>query len=119
MNKFQILITLCLTLILSVSVISCTEQYSEPKSLDEVLADQDDWLKERFDARHPKETLEFFGIQPGMTVVDVLPSSGWYSRILLPYLGRNGQYIGADYSVDTYALIGFPEERLKDKICVI
>jgi predicted methyltransferase len=44
--------------------------------------------------RHPAETLAFFRIKPGMTVADYMPSSGWYTRILVPYLGDEGTYIG-------------------------
>lgn len=44
--------------------------------------------------RHPAETLAFFRIKPGMTVADYMPSGGWYTRILVPYLGEKGQYIG-------------------------
>lgn len=44
--------------------------------------------------RHPAETLAFFRIKPGMTVADYMPSNGWYTRILVPYLGDKGQYLG-------------------------
>ena len=44
--------------------------------------------------RHPFETLDFFGVEPGMTVVDYMPAGGWYTRILVPYLGAEGRYIG-------------------------
>jgi predicted methyltransferase len=44
--------------------------------------------------RHPDETLSFFKVKPGMTVVDYMPSSGWYTRVLVPYLGEDGHYIG-------------------------
>jgi len=44
--------------------------------------------------RHPFETLDFFGVKPGMTVVDYMPAGGWYTRILVPYLGAEGRYIG-------------------------
>ncbi len=44
--------------------------------------------------RHPAETLAFFRIQPGMTVADYMPSGGWFTRILVPYLGDKGTYIG-------------------------
>lgn len=44
--------------------------------------------------RHPAETLAFFGVEPGMTVVDYMPAEGWYSRVLIPYLGPDGTYIG-------------------------
>lgn len=44
--------------------------------------------------RNPAETLAFFRVEPGMTVVDYMPASGWYTRVLAPYLGTEGQYIG-------------------------
>ncbi len=40
--------------------------------------------------RHPLETLTFFGLQPGMTVVEFWPGAGWYTEILGPYLARGG-----------------------------
>ena len=49
--------------------------------------------------RHPAETLAFFRVRPGMTVVDYTPSSGWYTRILVPYLGTDGRYIGLNPDV--------------------
>ena len=48
--------------------------------------------------RHPKETLLFFGIQPGMTVVEVWPSAGWWTEILAPLLKERGQYYAAYYA---------------------
>ncbi len=85
------------------------------EKLDAVLAAQADDAKARYQWRHPKETLEFFGVEPGMVVVDVLPGEGWYDKILLPYLGSDGKVIGADYSLDMWALFGEfapnPEEQ--------
>ena len=79
-----------------------------------VLDQQPDDMKARYAYRHPQETLEFFGIEPGMLVVEALPGQGWYTKILLPYLGTEGQLIGADYSMDMYPLFGFfSEERLE------
>jgi predicted methyltransferase len=46
--------------------------------------------------RHPAETLDFFRVEPGMTVADFMPATGWYSRVLIPYLGSEGTYIGVD-----------------------
>lgn len=40
--------------------------------------------------RHPQETLTFFGIKPGMTVIELWPGVGWYTAILAPWLARNG-----------------------------
>jgi predicted methyltransferase len=49
--------------------------------------------KARDQYRHPGETLAFFQLEPGMTVVDYVPADGWYARIIAPYLGPNGRYI--------------------------
>lgn len=46
-------------------------------------------------ARHPYETLSFFGIKPDMTVVELSPGGGWYTEILAPYLHDNGKLIAA------------------------
>ncbi|MES2495369.1 MAG: methyltransferase [Pseudomonadota bacterium] len=43
--------------------------------------------------RHPAETLAFFDVRPGQTVVEVYPGGGWYSEILAPMLKGNGSYI--------------------------
>jgi len=40
--------------------------------------------------RHPAETLAFFGIKPGDTVVELWPFGGWYTEILAPYLAKGG-----------------------------
>jgi predicted methyltransferase len=71
-----------------------------------ILDAQSDKAKARFEARNPQATLEFFGITPGMTVVDVLPGGGWYSKILIPYLGDDGHMIGVDYSLDMWPEFG-------------
>lgn len=74
--------------------------------LDTILAAGEDSAKARYEARNPKETLMFFGIEPGMTVVDVLPGGGWYTKILLPYLGADGAVIATDYSLDMWPEFG-------------
>lgn len=45
--------------------------------------------------RHPLQTLQFFGIQPNQTVIEITPGGGWYSEILAPYLNAHGHYIAA------------------------
>ncbi|MCH8117211.1 MAG: class I SAM-dependent methyltransferase [Proteobacteria bacterium] len=72
---------------------------------------QPDEVKARYQYRHPRETLEFFGIEPGMTIVEGLPGRGWYTKVLLPYLGGNGHLIGADYSLEMYPLFSFANEE--------
>ncbi len=49
--------------------------------------------------RHPAQTLKFFKVDPGMTVVDYMPSGGWYTRVLVPFLGPSGRYIGLNPDV--------------------
>ncbi len=81
-----------------------------------VLAAQPEETQARYQYRHPQETLEFFGIEPGMTVLEALPGRGWYTKILLAYLGSDGQLFGADYALEMYPLFGFlSEEQLKSK----
>jgi predicted methyltransferase len=45
--------------------------------------------------RHPKATLQLFGVQPDQTVIEITPGGGWYSEILAPLLNDNGHYIAA------------------------
>jgi len=52
----------------------------------------------RNDVRHPVETLQFFGLQRGQTVVEILPSGGWYTEILAPFLKGNGTFYAAHFS---------------------
>ncbi|MCB9591399.1 MAG: class I SAM-dependent methyltransferase [Sandaracinaceae bacterium] len=49
--------------------------------------------RDRF--RHPRETLTFFGIEPGMRVVEISPGGGWYTEILAPYLRESGTLVAA------------------------
>ena len=41
--------------------------------------------------RNPAETLQFFGVEPGMTVVEVSPGGGWYTEVLAPAARTAGQ----------------------------
>jgi predicted methyltransferase len=45
--------------------------------------------------RHPRETLEFFGLKADMTVVELWPGGGWYTEVLAPVLRDHGQLIAA------------------------
>lgn len=55
----------------------------------------------RDDARHPKETLEFFGFAQGQTVVEVSPGGGWYTEILAPVLRGHGKLVAAHFPEDS------------------
>ncbi|MGQ3049707.1 MAG: class I SAM-dependent methyltransferase [Niveispirillum sp.] len=76
-----------------------------------------DTNKARDQWRHPVETLEFFGVEPGMSVVEIWPGGGWYTEVLGPLLNANGRYIAAaadpnGASANTLAAI----QRFKDKL---
>jgi predicted methyltransferase len=43
--------------------------------------------------RHPLETLELFGFQPTMTVLDIGPGEGWYTEIVAPAVAKKGKYV--------------------------
>ncbi|HET6655072.1 MAG TPA: hypothetical protein VFH57_02395 [Gammaproteobacteria bacterium] len=53
--------------------------------------------------RHPVETLEFFGIRPDMTVVELAPAAGWYTEILAPFLHDQGHLIEAAAPADSHS----------------
>lgn len=63
-----------------------------PAMLDRVIAG--DWRpdadKARDAWRHPAESLAFWGLSPGMTVVEFWPGAGWYTEILAPFLQQTG-----------------------------
>lgn len=61
--------------------------------------------------RHPVETLEFFGVEPDMKVVEVWPGGGWYTNILAPWLASGGgTLVAAGFDA---ASIEDPERRAR------
>ena len=51
--------------------------------------------------RHPKESLEFWGLKPGATVVEFWPGAGWYTDILAPFLAAtDGKLYAADLQTE-------------------
>ena len=67
--------------------------------------------------RHPDETLQFFGLRPDMTVVELSPGAGWYTEILAPYLRHSGRLLlAADDPASANAYNRRSAERLKAKL---
>jgi predicted methyltransferase len=63
--------------------------------------------KARDGARHPEASLEFWGLKPGQTVVEISPGGGYWSEILAPYAKQTkGHYIAAT---------GRADQKLPDK----
>ena len=46
---------------------------------------------ERDRNRKPLETLKFFGLEDDMTVLELIPGGGWYTRVLAPVLAEKGK----------------------------
>lgn len=63
-----------------------------PTALEKVIAG--DWRAPADAARdawrHPADSLAFWGLRPGMTVVEFWPGAGWYTDILAPFLEMTG-----------------------------
>jgi predicted methyltransferase len=58
--------------------------------------------KARDQYRHPKQTLNFMGIKPSMSVVEIWPGKGWYTEILAPWLKQgDGHFIAAGFPQNT------------------
>lgn len=66
--------------------------------------------------RHPLATLAWFGVEPGMTVVEIWPGGGWYSEILAPYLRDQGKLYAAGFAADSEVpFYRLNAQKLKDK----
>lgn len=46
--------------------------------------------------RHPRESLSFWGLKPGMAILEIWPGGGYWTEILAPYAkATGGRYIAA------------------------
>lgn len=59
--------------------------------------------KARDTARRPAEVLAFLGVEPGMTVMDLMASGGWYTEVLSVAVGPEGTV----YAQNPPVLLGF------------
>jgi predicted methyltransferase len=60
---------------------------------------------ERDHWRHPLQTLLFWGLEPGMNVLEVLPGLGWYTSILAPFLkATDGHLVAAGFDPNAPSL---------------
>jgi predicted methyltransferase len=91
-------------------------------ALSGVAAAQESELKERLQAamvsdirtpeekardpeRRPLETLQFFGLEPNMRVLELIPGGGWYTKLLAPVLAEQGQLYVAVGTTTVEALV--------------
>jgi predicted methyltransferase len=79
---------------LSLSAVPALPAHASDAALQEALASprRSEGFVKRDAARHPQQELEFFGLRPDMTVVEVWPGGGYWTEILAPYLKKAGTY---------------------------
>lgn len=64
-------------------------------------------------ARHPVETLTFFGVAPTMKVGEYAPGGEWYSRLLGLYLGKQGHLVGLYFNTQSGAFKPDSQEKIR------
>jgi predicted methyltransferase len=94
---------LALVLTFALALVAVVPARAADPELIKVVADpgRSAAFRDRDLARHPVDELDFFGIQPGATVVEIWPSGGYWTEILAPYLHDHGQYYVAGLPADT------------------
>jgi predicted methyltransferase len=108
----------------------CATQRAGDTAIDQAIAasHRSTENRARDASRHPRETLQFLGLRPDMTVVEVWPGAGWYTEILAPLLKDRGKlYVAtldpasSDYArrtVDDYRSRLAARSDLYDKVVV-
>ena len=111
------------TVFAAIFAVVCSSIFSSVSFAGDQLADiatgehRSEKYKARNIYRHPAETLDFFGIQPDMTVVEISPGGGgWYSEILAPYLRENGTYYAGAYDPDGSEYSQMNSQKYDDKL---
>ena len=94
------IITTVFTLLLASFAMAGSMSFAERVAMDMQGAHRSDANKARNQYRHPVETLEFFGIEDGMTVMEIWPGGGWYTEILAPAMRDHGKLVIATYDVE-------------------
>jgi len=81
------------SLALLIGALACAPNKFDAADLESKLASKDRAESDRArDAtRRPVAVVEFLGIEPGMTVVDLIAASGYYSEVLAHAVGRKGK----------------------------
>jgi predicted methyltransferase len=71
--------------------------------------------KERDSQRHPVDALEFWGLKPGATILEVQPGGGWWTEILAPYARANKGEFYATAGNDAFKT-KFADEKVYGKV---
>jgi len=93
-NRF---LSTTIALLASTVALAGPDSFSERVATDMQGEHRSAQSKARNQYRHPLETLEFFGIGEGMTVMEIWPGGGWYTEILAPAMRDHGNFIIATW----------------------
>jgi predicted methyltransferase len=89
------------SLLAAVASVACLLPHSGAFARDEALAravaseHRSPQFVARDKYRKPQQVLEFIGLRPDMTVVEISPGGGYWTEILAPYLNEKGTYYTA------------------------
>ena len=84
----------------STTIMTATEQYKIGSAV--ISKHRSERHKTRDVYRHPAQTLDFFGVQSNMTVIEIWPGKGWYTEIIAPFIkSGEGQFIAAGFPQNT------------------
>jgi predicted methyltransferase len=83
------------------AAVAATDRSAEDKALDE--------------GRHPQETLDFFGIRPGMRVAEIASGNGYTAELLARVVGPSGVVYGVNskFILEKFAEKGWSERLAK------
>lgn len=109
MIKTRLILVVMLACMVFGSAVSAQEDVLQEEALKTAHRTPEFVLRDQY--RHPLETLTFFGVKPGMTVVEIWPGKGWYTEVLVPYVGDGDFYaahfptgVGVDFYDKNHAL---------------
>ena len=101
MSMTIIMKTMILSICVSAFLISAGPVYAEGSAaVLQQLAEAEQRSAEhrhRNQYRHPAQTLQFFGLTPSMSVLEIWPGHGWYTEILAPFLKAEGKLTLAQF----------------------
>ena len=99
-------------------VIALSFSVIQSHSLEKAISSDDRSAKNilRDSARHPNQTISFFGIESDMTVVELSPGGGWYTEILANYIHYPGTLIAAHFNPDAGDYYARSRGRFEEKM---
>ncbi len=98
------------SLVLGAAAVNADDSYTDRVAAASVGEHRSAANRARNEYRHPTQTLDFFGFEDGMTVLEIWPGGGWYTEILAPAIRDHGQFVIASWDQD---IEGQPDYRYR------